>query len=166
MCVPPLREQVSFLDEAEASVVCTTNSSSINLLIPVCCSVKTANPRRLGVIDRHPHYITRRYAHFAASLLALHSGLDDLAVGIGGEEMLLNDLGTLRVEVRYKSCTSLHKQNQLALVCHLLCGNERQNESMYTVSISVSVRHKSVISVFSVETDFCHLLHVKNALLP
>lgn len=63
-------------------------------------SVKAANPRRLGAIERHPHYVTRRYAHFAASLLALHSGLDDLAVGIGGEEMLLNDLGTLRVEVR------------------------------------------------------------------
>lgn len=59
----------------------------------------------MGVIERHPHYVTRRYAHFAASLLALHSGLDDLAVGIGGEEMLLNDLGTLRVEVRLKSCT-------------------------------------------------------------
>lgn len=63
-------------------------------------SVKAANTKRLGVIERHPHYVTRRYAHFAASLLALHSGLDDLAVGIGGEEMLLNDLGTLRVEVR------------------------------------------------------------------
>ncbi|CAM9679004.1 unnamed protein product [Ectocarpus sp. 12 AP-2014] len=62
-------------------------------------SVKAANPKRMGVIERHPHYVTRRYAHFAASLLALHSGLDDLAVGIGGEEMLLNDLGTLRVEV-------------------------------------------------------------------
>lgn len=59
----------------------------------------------MGVIERHPHYVTRRYAHFAASLLALHSGLDDLAVGIGGEEMLLNDLGTLRVEVRSKICT-------------------------------------------------------------
>ncbi|CAM9962480.1 unnamed protein product [Ascophyllum nodosum] len=62
-------------------------------------SVKTANPKRLGVIERHPHYVTRRYAHFAASLLALHSGLDDLVVGIGGEEMLLNDLATLRVVV-------------------------------------------------------------------
>jgi len=58
----------------------------------------------MGVIERHPHYVTRRYAHFAASLLALHSGLDDLAVGIGGEEMLLNDLGTLRVEVRRVLC--------------------------------------------------------------
>lgn len=63
-------------------------------------SVKAANPKRLGAIERHPHYVTRRYAHFAASLLALHSGLDDLVVGIGGEEMLLNDLATLRVEVR------------------------------------------------------------------
>lgn len=63
-------------------------------------SVKAANPKRLGAIERHPHYVTRRYAHFAASLLALHSGLDDLIVGIGGEEMLLNDLATLRVEVR------------------------------------------------------------------
>lgn len=62
-------------------------------------SVKAANPKRLGAIERHPHYVTRRYAHFAASLLALHSGLDDLVVGIGGEEMLLNDLATLRVEV-------------------------------------------------------------------
>ncbi|CAM9123350.1 unnamed protein product, partial [Sphacelaria rigidula] len=60
-------------------------------------SVRTANAKRLGVIERHPHYITRRYAQFAASLLALHSGLDDLVVGIGGEEMLLNDLATLRV---------------------------------------------------------------------
>ncbi|CAN0536348.1 unnamed protein product, partial [Scytosiphon promiscuus] len=36
-------------------------------------SVKAANPKRLGAIERHPHYVTRRYAHFAASLLALHS---------------------------------------------------------------------------------------------
>lgn len=62
--------------------------------------MRTANAKRLGVIERHPHYITRRYAQFAASLLALHSGLDDLVVGIGGEEMLLNDLATLRVEAR------------------------------------------------------------------
>lgn len=55
-------------------------------------------------MDRHPHYVTRRYAHFAASLLALHSGLDDLVVGIGGEEMLLNDLATLRVEARGFVC--------------------------------------------------------------
>lgn len=66
-------------------------------------SVKTANPKRMGAIERHPHYVTRRYAHFAASLLALHSGLDDHMAGIGGEEMLLNDLATLRVEVRSKS---------------------------------------------------------------
>lgn len=67
-------------------------------------SVKLANPRRLGTIEHHPHYVTRRYAHFAASLLALHSGLDDLVVGIGGEEMLLNDLATLRVEVSPGRC--------------------------------------------------------------
>ncbi|CAM9116209.1 unnamed protein product [Discosporangium mesarthrocarpum] len=62
-------------------------------------SVKNANPRRLGAIDVHPHYVMRRYAEFAASLLALHSGLDNLGMGIAGEEMLLNDLATLRVEV-------------------------------------------------------------------
>ena len=79
---------------------------SFNQVVKQCLyrSVKAANPKRLGVIERHPHYVTRRYAHFAASLLALHSGLDDLAVGIGGEEMLLNDLGTLRVEVSRVLC--------------------------------------------------------------
>lgn len=65
--------------------------------------MKTANAKRLGVNERHPHNVTTRYAHFAASLLALHSGLDDFVVGIGGEEMLLNDLATLRVEVKSES---------------------------------------------------------------
>lgn len=55
----------------------------------------------MGSIERHPHYVIRRYAQFAASLLALHNGLDDLVVGMGGEEMLLNDLATLRTEVLY-----------------------------------------------------------------
>ncbi|CAM9108563.1 unnamed protein product [Choristocarpus tenellus] len=62
-------------------------------------SVKNANPRRLGTIDVHPHYVMRRYAEFTASLLALHSGLDNIGMGIAGEEMLLNDLAKLRVEV-------------------------------------------------------------------
>ncbi|CAM9642682.1 unnamed protein product [Phaeothamnion confervicola] len=62
-------------------------------------SVKAASPRRLGAVELHPHYVTRRYAEFTASILALHSGLDSLAVGVGGEEMLLNDLATLRTEV-------------------------------------------------------------------
>jgi Vps52 / Sac2 family len=37
-------------------------------------SVRDAHPRRLGSVDLTPHYVTRRYAEFAASLLALHSG--------------------------------------------------------------------------------------------
>eukprot|EP00611_Tribonema_gayanum_P019451 TRINITY_DN336_c0_g1_i1.p1 TRINITY_DN336_c0_g1~~TRINITY_DN336_c0_g1_i1.p1 ORF type:complete len:749 (+),score=271.71 TRINITY_DN336_c0_g1_i1:64-2247(+) len=62
-------------------------------------SVSGATPRKLGTVELTPHYVTRRYAEFAASLLALHSGLDSLVLGIGGEEMLLNDLAMLRTEV-------------------------------------------------------------------
>jgi vacuolar protein sorting-associated protein 52 len=39
-------------------------------------SIATAHSqtRRLGTVDLTPHYVTRRYAEFTASLLALHSG--------------------------------------------------------------------------------------------
>jgi hypothetical protein len=62
-------------------------------------SVSSANPKRMGAVELHPHYMVRRYAEFAASLLALQSGLDSLVVGIGGEDMLLNNLKTLTAEV-------------------------------------------------------------------
>jgi len=69
-------------------------------------SVKQANPRKLGVVELHPHYITRRYAEFAASILALHIGMNDESTRVtgsntsgGGEEMVLKDLATLREAV-------------------------------------------------------------------
>ena len=37
-------------------------------------SLSSAHVKRLGTVELTPHYITRRYAGFAASLLALHSG--------------------------------------------------------------------------------------------
>jgi len=72
-------------------------------------SVKQANPRKLGVANTHPHYITRRYAEFAASILVLHNWMTEEAFlpggagaggspaagALGGEEMVMNDLCAL-----------------------------------------------------------------------
>ncbi|KAJ3035124.1 Vacuolar protein sorting-associated protein 52 [Rhizophlyctis rosea] len=55
-------------------------------------SVKKATPRNLlGSKDVHPHYITRRYAEFAASILTLNQGYDDA--------LLNNSLLRVRAEV-------------------------------------------------------------------
>ncbi|CAM9364292.1 unnamed protein product [Chrysoparadoxa australica] len=62
-------------------------------------SISAANPKRLGAVDLKPHLVIKRYAEFCASLLVLHSGLDSLVAGVGGEEMLLNDLTAMRTEV-------------------------------------------------------------------
>ena len=44
-----------------------------------------------GTVDIHPHYVTRRYAEFASSILLLNEGYHD--------HLLENSLGRLRVEV-------------------------------------------------------------------
>lgn len=45
-------------------------------------SLRTANPRTLWEDDVRPHYVTRRYAEFAASLLHLNVNYGDGQVGI------------------------------------------------------------------------------------
>jgi len=83
-------------------------------------SVRGAHAKKLGHVDLHPHYVSRRYAEFTATCLALHAapGLDHLLPGLagqvrpvaaaasaasstssGGEDMLLNDVKTLTREV-------------------------------------------------------------------
>ena len=60
-------------------------------------SVEFVNHRRLGLVSKNPHYITRRYAEFTASILNLHGGMESLGIAGGGEDMLLNDLTKLRL---------------------------------------------------------------------
>ena len=60
-------------------------------------SIDSASPRKLGIVSKNPHYVTRRYAEFTSSILALHGGMESLGIGGGGEEMLLNDLTKLRI---------------------------------------------------------------------
>lgn len=75
-------------------------------------SVRNAKVKKLGAIDLHPHYVIRRYAEFAASVLSLSlytqqsvSGDDETAVSSaqmhenGAGEMLLNNLAILRDEM-------------------------------------------------------------------
>lgn len=40
-------------------------------------SVQECNPRRLGTIDIRPHYITRRYAEFSSTLVAINDTFPD-----------------------------------------------------------------------------------------
>lgn len=75
-------------------------------------SVKTAKVKKLGAIDLHPHYVIRRYAEFAASVLSLSmytqrgANVDD-ATAIssaqmhenGAGDMVLNNLVVLRDEI-------------------------------------------------------------------
>ncbi|GLD95225.1 hypothetical protein PINS_up003867 [Pythium insidiosum] len=82
-------------------------------------SVKNAKVKKLGAIDLHPHYVIRRYAEFAASVLSLshstqppqHSGPagHDREITTmssvhmqenGAGEMVLNNLAQLREEIR------------------------------------------------------------------
>uniref|UniRef100_K3WUL5 Vacuolar protein sorting-associated protein 52 A n=1 Tax=Globisporangium ultimum (strain ATCC 200006 / CBS 805.95 / DAOM BR144) TaxID=431595 RepID=K3WUL5_GLOUD len=76
-------------------------------------SVKNAKVKKLGVIDLHPHYVIRRYAEFAASVLSLsmytqqHQSRegDDVSISSaqmhenGAGDMVLNNLAVLRDEI-------------------------------------------------------------------
>jgi hypothetical protein len=66
-------------------------------------SVKKAKAPRLGATAAPCHYVTKRYAEFAASILALHQAkVGDGATGSAegtGDEMLLNNLTSLRQEI-------------------------------------------------------------------
>lgn len=59
-------------------------------------SLEQANPRKLGCSSNNPHFVTRRYAEFTASILTLHGGMESLGIAGAGEDMLLNDLRQLR----------------------------------------------------------------------
>lgn len=79
-------------------------------------SVRVTNAEKLGAVDLHPHYVSRRYAEFTATCLTLHAtATPGMGVGGGGEgrrgggvgqllqsggkDMLLNDVRTLTKEV-------------------------------------------------------------------
>lgn len=59
-------------------------------------SLRHANPKKMGAVELHPHYITRRYAEFAASIISLCGRFAEH--GNGTEEMVLNNLALLRQE--------------------------------------------------------------------
>ena len=48
-------------------------------------SAEHASARRLGGVSKNPHYVTRRFAEFTASILTLHGGMESLGeLGIDG----------------------------------------------------------------------------------
>ncbi|KAE9049052.1 Vacuolar protein sorting-associated protein 52 A [Phytophthora rubi] len=78
-------------------------------------SVKNAKVKKLGPIDLHPHFVIRRYAEFASSILSLSlytqqnqsskSGNDDSAISSaqmhenGAGDMVLSNLSVMRDEI-------------------------------------------------------------------
>ncbi|KAE9024657.1 hypothetical protein PF011_g3409 [Phytophthora fragariae] len=78
-------------------------------------SVKNAKVKKLGHIDLHPHFVIRRYAEFASSILSLSlytqqnqsskSGNDDSAISSaqmhenGAGDMVLSNLSVMRDEI-------------------------------------------------------------------
>ena len=67
-------------------------------------SVKAAigSPKKLGAVDLHAHVVSKRYAEFVSSVLALLKGMEATdeegagTVRFGGKEMLKKDLKTLQ----------------------------------------------------------------------
>mmetsp|Transcript_13896 Transcript_13896/g.28430 ORF Transcript_13896/g.28430 Transcript_13896/m.28430 type:complete len:718 (+) Transcript_13896:209-2362(+) len=71
-------------------------------------SLKTATPKKLGSVELHPHYISRRYAEFTSSMLALLKAMEEgggkkkgeihaeASTRFGGKEMLKTDLINLQ----------------------------------------------------------------------
>lgn len=71
-------------------------------------ALRASTPKKLGSIDLHAHYISRRYAEFAASILTLSKGLDGSSstsnptqspLKSSGEDMLKSDMSLLHLEV-------------------------------------------------------------------
>ncbi len=58
-------------------------------------SIKTGNPAKLGTIDLHPHYVTKRYAEFSVAINVLHSSFESH----DSDEMVSRNLTQLRVEM-------------------------------------------------------------------
>ena len=81
-------------------------------------------PKKLGTVDLHAHYISRRYAEFSSSILALVKAMevsksqqrqDDAAEGgqavrFGGKEMLKSDMANL-TEAMTKMLMALANQH-------------------------------------------------------
>ena len=64
-------------------------------------------------IELQPHYVTRRYAEFAASVLTLHHRLQDLALS---DDMLLHNMyalcyTSLLLARRYALCSDTSVRN-------------------------------------------------------
>lgn len=97
-------------------------------------SLKTATPKKLGSVEFHPHYISRRYAEFTSSILTLLKTMDegggkkgggaqgaidvDASTRFGGKEMLKTDLSNLQ-NAMLKLLTQLsgqHKTNKNKIV--------------------------------------------------
>ncbi|GMH82470.1 hypothetical protein TrST_g12487 [Triparma strigata] len=84
----------------------------------------TQMPKKLGTVDLHAHYISRRYAEFSSSILALVKAMevsksqqrqDDAAEGgqavrFGGKEMLKSDMANL-TEAMTKMLMALANQH-------------------------------------------------------
>eukprot|EP01041_Mallomonas_annulata_P001396 gene1396-2688_t len=85
----PFFDRVSMLLWPRFKYVCDMNIKSL----------KTAVPRKLGLVDTSPHYVARRYAELVSSILTLHGGSDSLGVGGGGEHMLVQTVQQLRLDV-------------------------------------------------------------------
>lgn len=56
-------------------------------------SIRHAKLKKLGTVELHPHYIVRRYAEFAASILSLHV---QHVEATNADEMLLTNLAAMR----------------------------------------------------------------------
>jgi hypothetical protein len=74
-------------------------------------SVAAADPKKLGKLEHHVHYVTRRYADFSISIAMLHKRMQEASGGLADERMGSN-LNVLR-------------ENLAALLKKLSAGHER-----------------------------------------
>jgi len=85
-----------FFEQVAASVwprICTVVDANLR-------SVKTSNLKKLGPIDRSPHYATRRFAEYTCSMLLLAQGIDGGGLEtVSNEQALRRELAALRGEI-------------------------------------------------------------------
>eukprot|EP01129_Flabellula_baltica_P002281 TRINITY_DN12103_c0_g1_i1.p1 TRINITY_DN12103_c0_g1~~TRINITY_DN12103_c0_g1_i1.p1 ORF type:complete len:774 (+),score=157.05 TRINITY_DN12103_c0_g1_i1:16-2337(+) len=133
-------------------------------------SIQNANPRNLGEVDiRTPHYVTRRYAEFSASILSLERDFPKALDHFNTIE-LLGEIRTTAMDhflIRLSSLLDNERERYVLLINNydliLSVAQERNIVSPETDSLDIHLRtYSTEYAKFEIEQKFKRLLTFTN----